>query len=1640
MTLDVEQRFLQQLLDGLDDHLFDQPWSSQTSSPQRKPRLTAPSPSPSPSASRRQRTAPTLLHLPPPPSPPPPSRPPTTQPDVPAPHRSHVDIEDCVLTGRHHTHRAQPHPSLFAKPRHRPLRSDTSSRAAHHPPSTTALSHRLHLPIRGWRLDDMSQTALRYRRLARQRHRAYTRCTVVGIAERTYLPHGPSTSRIRTERILVLHLDSNSSFRPPGRASGKLHRDEEEGPEVRMALLRDEWMSTHVQPGDVVHLIGRWERERMHVPDPATWSARIRDDGGRERKRDGSERAAAPSIDVEIEDEQGGSGPPPSASEAKAAGAAFDEDDDDDDLWAELGSLPSLSQPTASQTEPGPLVETMILSSQPGVRLAADEDEENPDDDGLPAWDSRDNLLVVHPDVLVPATKVSDVASCVRKPVIQDRLRGGSELSVPLVMGNMLHEVLQACLTGRGATVQSDDEKAFLVKVERVRRQEAEAEAKAKEEDQDDEVQRRPSFAANEAAASVRDWPETWTGIGDFSRPFVIAQISAQVQVHLDSLFAIGLDTDQACAKLEAAAAPFGRFAAVYLANPSDDGGAKGGNGDAAGFHDEAVVTDARSEVPVKAMVTRILDVEEEVWSPMYGLKGKVDVSIEAVLLEAEGGGAGGQAQQPPRRSATDPHLATSSPFRTRSSASTSHAGPRYPPAPSRLSVSVMPLELKTGRSTAVGIEHRAQTTLYTLMLSDQYGCNVRDGLLYYSKSGQLHRIRKSRNEVRALVMGRNELARYLLRSDDQAADGNNDGDRGTSSEEAALARRLPPTIDNAHKCRRCYAVDGCMLFRRAIENVVDPAVVPEQAEGGSGSGNEDATAKIPTSMPSPIAELYAQKTAHLTQRHADFFQKWNELLSMEEQDAVRFRRELWTMKAEEREQVGRCLANMRLVQQTHGGDEGGVGVGVDEVEERATRTMRRFTYRFERHGLAEGAGGEASLLNGHISCNDPVTISIEPGLLSVAQGFVMSLTPSYVEVGADHDLSPALQRSIEENGAALPDGAATTAVKFRIDRDELSAGTGKVRSHLASLFWAGEAGDARRRELIVDGRAPRFLADDDEVTQVPLPPNLNEDQREAVTKVLRAQDYALILGMPGTGKTTTIAELIKLLAKRGKTVLLTSYTHSAVDTILRKLVGTPQLEMLRLGNGDKIHPDTRHLTMPQATTVEELERLVMAPNVVATTCLSLSHVVLARRKFDYCIVDEASQITLPTCLGPLRWADKFVLVGDHFQLPPLVRDRRAREGGLEESLFKLLSERHEEAVVRLKRQYRMNEDIMTLSNRVVYGGRLRCGNEEVRTQTLVVPGRAEMLARLPRGQELEWVNRLVDGPGVVFIDTDALPSRESHHGSLLQNTGEVRLVSLAARLLVAAGVSPSSIGVITPYRHQLKLLSSTLSSISNDKSKQGGQIETLTADKAQGRDKDVILLSMVRSNEERTVGQLVKDTRRLNVAFTRAKRKVVVVGSWQTLRAAEEVGRFLEVVEEKRWRVKVDGWREVEEVERAVERLGEEGEGGREGEAVHNHQEDRKSATPIEVGAPSSAAASAPQTQDETEEEVQVVGVRTAPAPPSTSPASRPASQGKQSKLTAFFIPSSGCAGVKNPNPPSPRKAGRSAKRRKVLDDVADR
>lgn len=963
--------------------------------------------------------------------------------------------------------------------------------------------------------------------------------------------------------------------------------------------------------------------------------------------------------------------------------------------------------------------------------------------------DNAQNILILHPDQLVSSTVVADSFSCMRRAVLQDRVKATSTLSEALIYGTILHEIFQEALT-------------------------------------------------------ANKWDPGFLG----------SVIDKVVQKHVQDLYVIDVTIKAAREHLVPKMAEMRSWAQAFVSpQPRPDGIVQGRNGE-----------------KVNMCINKLLDVEERVWSPMYGLKGNIDATVQVTMRDGK-----------------------------------------------NTATLTVPFEVKSGKN--VNSNHQAQTALYNLLLSDRYDIEVVYGILYYMGSSQTLRIPAIRHELRHMIMQRNQLACYIRERSVQ----------------------LPPMKKSKNACGKCYAQESCFVYHKL-------------ADDGDGET-------------SGMGAVFDDAVKHLSPVHKEFFLKWEDLLTKEERESQKLRRELWTMVSSEREKVGRCFANVVI-------QEGSATQDLDKPK------VFRFQYTFIKE---KAAAAGFSFLDSQLITGEPIVVSDEQGHFALAVGYVMTVKKHAITVAVDRRLHNARIRQPgfdEVNNQVFagimevaPDGARPTQsqaneapIKYRLDKDEFSNGMATVRNNLVQVMAGGPGGSRQIRELVVDLVPPRFksvstqyvVADQDTV---------NVDQKAAIEKVMSATDYALVLGMPGTGKTTTIAHIIRALISQGKSVLLTSYTHTAVDNILLKL--KDNIPILRLGAIAKIHPEVQEfatLDSQPKTTFEEIDRAWLQTPVVATTCLGVNHALFQKRTFDYCIVDEASQITLPICLGPIRMANTFVLVGDHNQLPPLVQNDEARVGGLDISLFKLLSDTHPDSVVNLEHQYRMCEDIMTLSNTLIYHGSLKCGTEALRHTKLHVPNMAALSTRhydaatfvsvsqassggppAPRSfcpsARLGscWLRDLMEPEARVrFVNTDALPnSREEAKGNRIVNPCEAQLVTRLVDALLAVGVPASEVGVMTHYRSQLALLRHNL------RGRGDGAIEMHTADRFQGRDKEVVVLSLVRSNEGHGIGDLLRDWRRINVAFTRAKTKLLVVGSRDTLRGSGEdemLARFITLMEERDW------------------------------------------------------------------------------------------------------------------------------------------
>jgi len=287
-------------------------------------------------------------------------------------------------------------------------------------------------------------------------------------------------------------------------------------------------------------------------------------------------------------------------------------------------------------------------------------------------------------------------------------------------------------------------------------------------------------------------------------------------------------------------------------------------------------------------------------------------------------------------------------------------------------------------------------------------------------------------------------------------------------------------------------------------------------------------------------------------------------------------------------------------------------------------------------------------------------------------------------------------------------------------------------------------------------------------------------------------------------------------------------------------------------------------------------------------------------------------------------FADSFVLVGDHMQLPPLVNNAAAEEAGFGVSMMSRLCDSNPSAVAQLTLQYRMHSDICQLSNKIAYNGTLKCGNEGVATKLLDLPHYFHASADCPVADNV-WLERFINPQmPVVFGSTDCISNgcaleisggKRSHGGTVI-NKFEAFAVKMLVQSFLSNGADLRNIGIISPYRSQVGLLKS--SSVLGNFITRG--LEISTVDRYQGRDKSIIILSFVRSNLNGKVGKLLNDFRRINVAFSRAKQKMIMIGSLRTLRQGSTVlAPAIDMLERNRW---IDQVAASEEFKKKMSRL----------------------------------------------------------------------------------------------------------------------
>ena len=449
--------------------------------------------------------------------------------------------------------------------------------------------------------------------------------------------------------------------------------------------------------------------------------------------------------------------------------------------------------------------------------------------------------------------------------------------------------------------------------------------------------------------------------------------------------------------------------------------------------------------------------------------------------------------------------------------------------------------------------------------------------------------------------------------------------------------------------------------------------------------------------------------------------------------------------------------------------------------------------------------------------------------------------------------------------------------------------------------------------------------------------PWLNPTQERAVNEVLWAKDVAIVHGPPGTGKTTTLVEAINETLMRESQVLVCAQSNMAVDWISEKLVDRG-VNVLRIGNPTRVndkmlgftyerrfesHPDYPQLWAIRKA-IRELRKnrkkgsenyhqkmdrlksraaeieirinseLFGEARVIACTLVGSAHRLLEGMKFGTLFIDEAAQALEAACWIPMRRASRVILAGDHCQLPPTVKSIAALRAGLGKTLMERIAENKPEVVTLLKIQYRMNDEIMRFSSDWFYGGKVESA-PQIKYRSV-----------LDYDHPITWIDTSKEENQITIEGEDAPEDSASASSAANQNSdlnfkeqfvgesfGRINKAEAELTLLTLAEyftkigkqrvLSESiDVGIISPYRAQVQYLKKLIKKYEFFKPYRR-LISVNTVDGFQGQERDVILISLVRSNDEGQIGFL-KDLRRMNVAMTRARMKLIILGNKDTM------------------------------------------------------------------------------------------------------------------------------------------------------------
>jgi DNA replication ATP-dependent helicase/nuclease Dna2 len=651
----------------------------------------------------------------------------------------------------------------------------------------------------------------------------------------------------------------------------------------------------------------------------------------------------------------------------------------------------------------------------------------------------------------------------------------------------------------------------------------------------------------------------------------------------------------------------------------------------------------------------------------------------------------------------------------------------------------------------------------------------------------------------------------------------------------------IPPAPPGASRCTKCFMLAQC----EQISSLLDwQAPEPELPE------NDDVEAQFIAPAERDHNDL---RPLAITPQDREFFAKYYNLLQLEGLEGEKQQALLWQIQVKERVEQGTAISDLRPLAKP-------VPTGQGEWQQ-----------TFACTNTSELRVGDEILL----SDGNPITGEVVTGsILGISSEEVTVWSPELIT-------QPAL-----------------------IDRYDINSV--HVRTLQNLLRWL--QADPHMRLLVSGTIQPQF----DTSKNVPPRTDFNAEQNLAVERAMRMRDYLLIHGPPGTGKTSVIAEIVKRYCQQGQRVMLAAFTNQAVDNMLKRLDAEGLHEFMRLGSARNVDTTIadrllKRLVGQSSKSVDSLEAvqdLLRSVQVVASTTATWSSDKFnpptsngagemkeyAPLQFDVAIIDEAGQLTVPAILGALRFAKRFILVGDEKQLPPLVLSKEASDAGLSVSLFSILKLKgsdytkdevqSESSCVSLKVQYRMNKWISHFASKVFYGGQLIPHASVANSLLDVVP------PKLTRKVEKASIVQAID-PIAPMIFLDVFGNQERAKTS----DAESRAVREIVAGLLARGISQQDICIIAPYRAQVANLRRHLFSddetIGWEALSYDTQLSVDTVDRFQGGERSVIIMSFATTARLELESQLrdhLTNPHRLNVALTRAQKKLILVGNASAL------------------------------------------------------------------------------------------------------------------------------------------------------------